>query len=117
MTKKGDIDQLVGKTITSYTFDKYLVTLICADGARYEIQLEDDGCGGNDSHAFFTGCDITPLIGRSVTQAWAENATDYDGANLMLKTVDTEGYIGIVHESNGYYSFGYEVIEVAVNRS
>lgn len=109
--KLRDIDQLVGKTIASYTFETYLVTLTCADSSRYEITLQDDGEGGNDSHASFTGCDLTPILNRPIVEAWAESPP-YDGANLMLKTSESDGFIAITHESNGYYGFSYEVVPV-----
>ncbi len=110
--KKLDIDALVGKTIASYTFDQYLVTFLCADGSRFEIHLEDDGNGtGNDSHAWFSGCDLTPLVDRPIVSAHHEDESS-EGVNLLLETADTSGFIAITHEHNGYYGFSYEVVPV-----
>lgn len=108
--KKLDIDALVGHAIVSYTFGPDLVTFECAGGARFEIHLEDDGNGtGNDSHAFFSGCDITPILGHVITAARHEDGSSY-GVNLLLESATASAFLAITHEHNGYYGFSYEVV-------
>ena len=105
--KKLGIDELIGYTIKSYTKEGTIVT---EEGEIFEIHLEDDGCGGNDSHAFFEKFDLDNIIGEKILEIHEEGGTNVDGAVFTLKTKMAMGIIEIVHESNGYYGWGYEVV-------
>lgn len=110
--KKHDIDILIGKTISRFDYSPDLVSFTCTDETRYEVQLEDDGCGGNDSHAFFAGCDLIPILGEPIVDAWHDGESSY-GVSLVLKTAKTNGFFTIIHEHNGYYDFSYDVVLIS----
>lgn len=103
----GDIDQLIGETILSYSDG----SITCASGRRFEIDIEDDGCGGNDSHAYLDGSDVEGIYGKTITAAYPKDYSSY-GVLLTFEAGDQRGWIQITHEHNGYYGFSYDVREV-----
>lgn len=119
-SKRGDMDQLVGETITSCegkAGDEQM-TFFCASGKVFTFWLEDDGGGtGNDSHAFISGISIP--IGEPITLV-TERGRDSYGARFVfgVASVDEEDaaesfYLDVTHEHNGYYGWGYELKECA----
>ena len=68
MQRLGDIDQLIGEVILSYSDD----TIICESGRCFKINIEDDGCGGNDSHAYLDGSDVGSLYDKVITAAYQQ---------------------------------------------
>lgn len=107
MNRLGEITQLIGEAIASYGDG----LIVCVSGRRFEIQLEDDGCGGNDSHAYLDGSDVGGLYGQIITEAYPEDSSSY-GVRLVFKASDRRGWIQITHDHNGYYGFSYEVKEI-----
>ncbi len=105
--KLGELDQLIGETITSYRDGSF----VCASGRRFELDIEDDGCGGNDSHAFVSGSDMLPILGRVITDAYPKDCSSY-GANLMFEAAGCNGVITIEHDHNGYYGFSWSLREI-----
>ncbi len=110
MTKKNDIDILIGETIVScmQEYDKRLV-ITCASGKRYAVDVDDDGCGGNDSYACIVAVNLIGVMGQPVTTAYHQNWEGGDGCRLVVETAQTKGDILITHESNGFYGYSYEV--------
>lgn len=105
--KLGEITQLIGLTIVSYDDG----TFICAGDRRFEIDIEDDGCGGNDSHAFISGSSVGALYGHVITAARTEDDSS-DGVCFVLEAGDLRGWVQITHDHNGYYGFSYDIREV-----
>ena len=104
--KKIDIDALVGYTISSFKEGEILTK----EGKTFYVILSDDGDGGNDSYAFFKKFDLSQIIDRKVVKAWEESNPDEDGAFLKIETPNGTAIIEIIHESNGYYGWSYEIV-------
>lgn len=111
-----DIDVLNGETIVSIegqVKDSFL-RLHCKSGKVYDINIEDDGDGGNDSHAFISDIDMDKVIGRKIVDARHEDKDSY-GVTLKFMTKEMQlGTITIQHDHNGYYGFSYHVSKVKV---
>ncbi len=109
--KMLDVDILKGETITKIEGeikDSYL-RLICKSGNVYDINIDDDSDGGNDSHAYISGIDMDKVIGRKIVDARHEDKDSY-GVTLKFMTKEMQlGTITIQHDHNGYYGFKYYV--------
>lgn len=110
--KQLGFDELIGKIIN--TADKWDVGdkswVLHCDVGDYELEIDDDGYGGNDSNAFLSGVyGLDRIIGKEIIAA-SEDSDSY-GAEIKLQTVDdSECIINITHEQNGYYGFCFELI-------
>jgi len=105
--KKLEIDALIGYTVLSHDKDG---TIITKEGKKFDVQLWDQNYGCNDSHAFFKEFNLDDIIGEKILGI-NQGEADGDGAKFILKTKSGTGIIEIIHESNGYYGWDYEVIE------
>ena len=109
-----DIDILIGSTIVSHEpVDPQDLTINVVGGKTYVIMVDDERCGGNDSHAWIDSVSLSEVIGHEITDAYHEDKSSY-GVRLVLKAGDRCGVIEIIHEHNGYYGFSYEVVEEKV---
>ena len=109
--KTLSIDILIGQTIASFEeVHEQSLLLTLADGKKWVVSIDDDGAGGNESHAFLNGVDLSRVVGHKITEAF-ERRMKQDGAELVIKAGKYEGFIRIVHESNGYYGWSYEMVE------
>ena len=107
---KQDFSQLIGKTIQSINNwdegDKSFSFV--ADGESYNLNIDDDGCGCNDSNAFLESISgIENIIGKKIISV--EEDSDSFGALIILKTESDVCSIVITHEQNGYYGFAYDL--------
>jgi hypothetical protein len=114
MGKKLDFTQLVGRRIMSA--DAWLNGASCwtirTDGGDYRLVIEDDGCGGNDSHAYLSQVDGLPEIIGAVIDSVSEES-DSCSAEIKLRAASgLSCIIGITHDHNGYYGFSYELVPV-----
>lgn len=105
--KKTECTALIGLTIQSYTSENDLY-MVLSDGRKISVDLDDDGAGGNDSHAYFGKIDIDDIIGEKIISA-DEHNFDNCGGTIILKTTRNTGTIEIVHDHNGYYGFAYDI--------
>ena len=107
-----DIDILIGSTITAHELSscKKSLEIKTAAGKTFEILVDDEGSGGNDSYAWISSVSLSEVVGHEITTAHHENSNSY-GVTLVLKAGDRVGMIEIEHEHNGYYGFSYEVVE------
>ena len=112
MEKKLGFDELKGKRINAA--DKWEVGdkswTLHSDGGIYELQIDDDGCGCNDSNAFLSGVrGLDAIAGREIVAV--DEESDSYAAEIKLRTADgSECVINITHEQNGYYGFSYELL-------
>jgi hypothetical protein len=109
MDRQLDIDILKGCIIDHYDVEEQSITVQTRNGGLYHIQLEDEGAGGNDSHAYFSEVDLKPVIGKRITKAWHEDESR-DGVRLVLQAGVATAIVQVIHQNNGYYGFSYEVI-------
>ncbi len=109
MDKKLSIDSLVGQAIIGYSSDDYSITLNLADGRTCQIVLEDEGYGGNDSRVSFGKIDLSAIVLQLILETEESDKSTF-GAILKLSTKRNQGSIEIIHEHNGYYGWGYELI-------
>jgi len=112
MNKKLGFDELIGKRLLSAeaweSGDKSW--LMHTDAGDYRLEIEDEGCGGNDSHAYLSGVSGMDDV-RGEVIASVEEESDGYGAEVRLRTVAGKTcFINITHEQNGYYGFAYELI-------
>lgn len=109
--KHGELSQLIGETITSYHLENtgYL-RIVCESGKVFHMTLQDEGCGCNDSYAFFQN--VMLITDHRVT-AVRELEGDRDGAKFIVECKYRSGIIEVVHESNGYYSWQHSVTVTA----
>ena len=78
------------------------------DAGTWEIYLEDDGAGGNDSHAFVESVGgWEELVGKKI--ASVDDPDDRDcGCTVTIKSDEGQtAEITFVHEHNGYYGYSY----------
>lgn len=114
MAKKLGFDELKGKRIN--TADKWdegdKSWTLHTDNGDYELQIDDDGCGGNDSNAFLSDvCGLDAIAGKEIVAV--DEESDSYGARIKLRTADSsECIINIVHDHNGYYGFSYELLHI-----
>jgi hypothetical protein len=109
--KKLGFDELKGKRILSVNpwdvGDKFWT--IQTDGGPYNLLIEDDGCGGNDSNAFLSHVSgMEAILGQPITEVSEES----DGYGAVIELGIANGQkcvITIIHEQNGYYGFSYEL--------
>lgn len=108
--KKQEFTQLIGKKITSISDwtsgDDSLV--ITTDSGVFNLNIDDEGGYGNDSHAYLH--DISGLqyiLGQEITGV--EERSDSWGAEIRLQTDKGVCVIDIRHEHNGYYGFSYDL--------
>jgi hypothetical protein len=112
MSKKLAMDQLVGKRIVSADKweDAHKSWALRTDAGNYTLQIEDDGYGGNDSHAWLSGvASLDTITGKTIARV-EEESNGY-GAEIKLHTEDgAVCVLKITHEQNGYYGFCYELV-------
>lgn len=110
--KKLGFDELKDKRILSvdqWTRGDKSWTLH-TDAGDYELFIDDDGCGGNDSNAFLSEVNGLDTMLNQEIVAVEENADSY-GAEIKLNGANgAQCVINIIHEQNGYYGFSYELI-------
>jgi hypothetical protein len=106
--KKTECTALIGLTIQSVDFSKDHLSMVLSDGRNISVDLDDDGCGGNDSHAYFGKIDIEDIIGEKILSA-DEHDFDSCGGTIILKTARNTATIEIIHDHNGYYGFAYDI--------
>jgi hypothetical protein len=111
--KKLDINELVGFTIKSFdkAGDKELI-ILTEQSSEFRIILEDDWCGCNDSYASFQEIKLDGILGQKIISATEQNHPSKDGAFLIIETDNGTGSIEMVHDSNGYYGWGYEIFKI-----
>lgn len=108
--KYGELSQLIGEIITSYRLeDTQCLRIVCESGRVFHMTLTDEGAGGNDSHAFFN--DVCLIKDAKIT-AVREEDNDRDGARFVIECKWKSGLIDVVHNSNGYYGWSYDFVEV-----
>ncbi len=77
---------------------------------KYNLHIEDDGCGCNDSNAYINYIqDLDKILNQEIIEV--DEGSDSYGANITLKTRENECFIVITHDQNGYYGFSYELFE------
>lgn len=110
--KKLGFDILKGQKIISFepwsNGDKgwYFNT----ESQRYYLEIDDDGCGCNDSNAYINYIqDLDKILNQEIIEV--DEGSDSYGANITLKTRENECFIVINHDHNGYYGFSYELFE------
>lgn len=112
MENKLGFDELKGKRINAA--DKWDVGdkswTLYSDGGNYELQIDDDDRGFNDSNAFLSGVrGLDAIVGREIVAV--DEESDSYGAEIKLRTADgSECVINITHKQNGYYGFSYELL-------
>jgi hypothetical protein len=109
-SKRGELSQLIGETITSYRVENsQSLRIVCESGRVFSMTLDDDGACGNDSHAFFGN--VTLITDHRVT-AVRELEKSNDGAKFVVECKYRAGVIEVIHSSNGWYSWSHEVTEI-----
>jgi len=112
MSKKGQFDQLIGQKIVAFgsppTDNRFKNYYIGTDKFDYNLILDDDSDGGNDSWAFLQSADLISIANQEIIDI--EEVSDSYGATIKIFTKDNFGTITIVHEQNGYYGFSYDLI-------
>lgn len=114
MYKKLSFDELKGKRILDAAHwthgDKSW--LLRTDAGDYELRIDDDGCGCNDSNAFLSGVsNLGALLGQEIVDV-SEEADDYAAEIKLRATNGAECVINITHEQNGYYGYSYELVPI-----
>ena len=85
--------------------------IIHTNNGTYELWIDDDSCGCNDSNAFLNSVDgIDNIIGKVITSV--DDDSDSYSATIKLMADDTCCTINIIHEQNGYYGFSYQLIKL-----
>lgn len=109
--KLGELTQLVGEVITSYRDGRFT----CASGRRFVLDIQDEGCGGNDSHAYLDDDDMYRVLGFPILAAYPTDASSW-GVTLTFESqggsIPVRGTVTITHEHNGYYGFSWELVEI-----
>lgn len=106
-SKHGELSQLIGETISSYRVENsHLLRIVCESGRVFSMTLQDEGDGGNDSCALFGN--VALITDHKVT-AVRELEMSNDGAKFVVECKYRAGVIEVVHESNSYYFWGYDV--------
>ena len=83
-----------------------------ADYGKFELIIEDEGDGGDDSHAFLESVDgINTILNQKIISVDESYDSSY-GASIDIFTHNGRATILITHEHNGYYGFSYELREV-----
>lgn len=113
MSKKGDFNQLIGQKIVAFgspptdreTKDYYIGT----DKYDYNLLIDDDNCGCNDSWAYLKSADLLQIANQEIIDI--EEESDSYGATVKIITKDNFGTLIIVHDQNGYYGFSYDLVQ------
>ncbi len=111
--KKQGFDILKGQTIVSFHIweqPNYKAASFKTTTHKYNLEITDEGAGGNDSDAYLesiTGGES--IIGQEIVEVTEES--DNYGAIIKLITDNSKCVITIIHDHNGYYGFDYEVCE------
>lgn len=109
-SKRGELSQLIGETIISYRLEnEQLLRIACDSGRVFHVTLEDEGAGGNDSHAHFGN--VILHKDRKITLV-REEERDNRGARFAIECGYRSGVIEIIHDSNGWYGWDMDVTEV-----
>lgn len=112
MSKRGDFNQLIGQKIVAFgspptdseTKDYYIGT----DKYDYNLLIDDDNCGCNDSWAYLKSVDLLPIANQEIIKI-EENSNSY-GAEIKIFTSNNIGFLFIQHDQNGYYGFSYDLV-------
>lgn len=77
---------------------------------KYNLYIDDDGCGCNDSNAYIDDIqDLDSILNQEIIEI--DEESDPYGARIKLKTQENECLIVINHDQNGYYGFSYQLFE------
>lgn len=106
--KLFEFSTLVGRTITKIIPDDRDVKFYDTDKNEITVEVYDDGCGGNDSHADFVNFDnLNAIIGEKII--FAESNINGDETYFTIKTETKTATFQIFHEHNGYYGYSFSV--------
>lgn len=108
--KKQDFNQLIGKKIIAIfewiSGDQSLV--IVTDSGVFNLNIEDESWGCNDSHAYLHGIvGIESVLNQEITGV--EERSESYGAEIKLIAATGTCTIDIQHDHNGYYGFSYDL--------
>lgn len=109
--KKRSFDEVKGQTIlSSNPYEGYYWNFRtnCGD---YTLQVDDEGYGCNDSHAYISAISgLEAIIDKEIVNV--EESSNSDEAEIKLYTADgSVCVINIIHDHNGYYGFSYELVK------
>lgn len=113
MSKRGQFDQLIGQKIVA--FDKPPTDNQCknyyigTDKFDYNLIIDDDHCGCNDSWAYLKFVDLLPIANQEIIKI--EESSDANGAIIKIFTNENIASLIIQHDQNGYYGFCYDLIQ------
>lgn len=112
MNKKLGFDELIGKRLLSAEAWESGDTswLLHTDAGDYLLDIEDDGCGGNDSHAFLSGVSGLDAVKGEIIASVDEDSDAYGAEAKLHAGTGKTCIINITHEQNGYYGFAYELV-------
>jgi hypothetical protein len=84
--------------------------LLVTSAGTYRLFIEDNGVGGNDSHAYLDSVNgLVNIIGQPIVEV-TEESDSYGAVVTLTAANDANCTIVIVHDHNGYYGFSYELV-------